>query len=282
MAPLSLFVGVVSHTGSRFEVSQGPGGLGAKLAATLPETVVQVNTENLIDEAHWTIDAAQVQRSLTAELALEHEWEDFLGRPRTLRRSATNLARRLRRLWYRVQPPSPAMVRRLVNIELSHLNLMRSGLESDANWILVIEDDAFAEDVEDLAQGISGLMTANPPAAYVNISESFSTTELGIDHLLEPVVHARWGGRRERSLLQAKRPVTNTVCAILYRREFLLGLVDAMDALPLEPVVPIDWKLNLALMTMSRSGAIGAGECWLVDPAPIAQMSMRPAAILPS
>ena len=268
--------------GSRFAVGQGPRGLGAQLASALPESVVQVNTENFIDDSTWTIDTAQVQRTLSAEIRLDHEWATFLSRPRTVRRGASSVARRLRRLWRRVQPPSPAMVRRLVNIELSHLDLMRRGLESQAPWILIIEDDAFAEDVKDLAEGLSGLMAADPPAAFVNVSESFTTTELGVDHLLTPLVHARWAGNHARVLLAAARPVTNTVCAILYRREFLTGLVDAMDSLPLEPVVPIDWKLNLALMSMYRSGAIGAGECWLVEPAPIAQMSMRPAAILPS
>ena len=282
MATPSLFVGVVSHMGSRFAVGQGPRGLGAQLASALPESVVQVNTENFIDDSTWTIDTAQVQRTLSAEIRLDHEWATFLSRPRTVRRGASSVARRLRRLWRRVQPPSPAMVRRLVNIELSHLDLMRRGLESQAPWILIIEDDAFAEDVKDLAEGLSGLMAADPPAAFVNVSESFTTTELGVDHLLTPLVHARWAGNHARVLLAAARPVTNTVCAILYRREFLTGLVDAMDSLPLEPVVPIDWKLNLALMSMYRSGAIGAGECWLVEPAPIAQMSMRPAAILPT
>ena len=174
------------------------------------------------------------------------------------------------------------MVRRLVNIELSHLDLMRSGLESQAPWILIIEDDAFVADLEDLTRGLAGLMVADPPAAYVNVSESFSTAELGIDHQLGPVSHADWTGYQERSLVSAVRPVTNTVCAILYRREFLASLVTAMEALPLEPVVPIDWKLNMALMSMYRSGTITSGECWLVEPAPIAQMSMRPAAILPS
>jgi len=248
----------------------------------MPDVVVQVNTENLMDDSAWNIDAAQVQRTLTAELALEHEWAAFLGRRPTLRRSASSIVRRLRRVWRRVHPPTPAMVRRLVNIELSHFDLMRRGLESQAPWILVMEDDAFTADLTDLCQGLAGLMVADPPAAYVNISESFSTTELGIDHLLAPVSHAHWAGHQERSLVSAVRPVTNTVCAILYRREFLTSLVTAMEALPLEPVVPIDWKLNLALMNMYRSGTITSGECWLVEPAPIAQMSMRPAAILPS
>jgi len=263
-------------------VSQGPSGLAAKLASAMPDVVVQVNTENLMDDSAWNIDAAQVQRTLTAELALEHEWAAFLGRRPTLRRSASSIVRRLRRVWRRVHPPAPAMVRRLVNIELSHLDLMRSGLESQAPWILIIEDDAFVADLEDLTRGLSGLMVADPPAAYVNVSESFSTAELGIDHLLGPVNHAHWAGHQERALVSAVRPVTNTVCAILYRREFLTSLVTAMEALPLEPVVPIDWKLNMALMSMYRSGTITSGECWLLEPAPIAQMSMRPAAILPS
>ena len=69
--------------------------------------------------------------------------------------------------------------------------------------------------------------------------------------------------------------MTNTVCAILYRAAFVRDLLAAMDALPMEPVVPIDWKLNLALMRMFDDGRLVAGDCWQVEPGPIDQLSMR-------
>jgi hypothetical protein len=83
-----------------------------------------------------------------------------------------------------------------------------------------------------------------------------------------------WGGDRCRRIAQSLLPVTNTVCAILYRTEFLMQLLDVWEALPMEPVVPIDWKLNRALMTLYQRGSLPPGSTWLVDPAPIIQMSM--------
>ena len=111
--------------------------------------------------------------------------------------------------------------------------------------------------------------------AYVNISQSFALDELGISDLLTVAPDASWAGDAPRHILSSARPATNTVCAILYRGSFVRDLLAVTDALPMEPVVPIDWKLNLALMQMFSSGALGAGDCWFVDPAPIDQLSMR-------
>ena len=289
MAAPALFVGVVSHEGSRFSVSQGPHGLAYRLADSLPGVEVQVNTSNLLDEAALPVTAAMVQAMLGAELRLDRAWSRYLGRPMGPRWWAVHAARSLRRGWQRLSPPDVSVARRLLNIELSHLDLMRRGLDSQAPWVLILEDDAFATDIADVASGLAGLMSASPAPAFVNLSASFSNAALGIEHLLSPVPGLAWDGVEgstaagsPRVLLQASRPVTNTVCAILYSRAFLVRLVDAMEALPMEPLVPIDWKLNLALMRMFAAGQIGAGDCCLVEPAPITQMSMQPAGILPS
>ena len=76
-------------------------------------------------------------------------------------------------------------------------------------------------------------------------------------------------------ILSASKPVTNTVCAVLYRTSFLEELLTVLDSLPLSPVIPIDWKLNAALLQMHDSGALGAGDCWFLEPAPIVQRSMQ-------
>jgi len=277
----ALFIGVVSHEGSRYAVSQGPSGLAHRLAEALPGVEVHVNVVDLLAPDSPLVSETGVQDSLTAEARLEAVWARFLDRPRDLRWWRFRAGRRARRAWQRVRPPSTTMLRRLLNIELSHLDLMRRGLASGAPWVLVVEDDGMASDIQDLSDGLRGLMECPAGPGYVNLSASFSPRDLGIDHLLDPAP-AAWSGSATRSVLVATRPVTNTVCAILYSASFLTALVEAMDALPLEPVVPIDWKLNMALMALHGAGRAPSGTCWLVEPAPIAQMSMQPAAILPS
>jgi hypothetical protein len=166
---------------------------------------------------------------------------------------------------------------------MSHLELIGQGLAAGADWIMILEDDAFSPDVLDCASGLAAFISSDSPQPkYVNVSQSFTTTELGISHLLTPVSGSVWQGPAPRTIFAARRPVTNTVCAILYRGDFATELLSVMESLPVEPVVPIDWKLNQALMNMYASGDIGAGDCWLVDPAPIVQMSMHSGGMISS
>lgn len=275
---LSLFIGVVSHPSTRFAVSQGPEGLAARLAGALEasgiDTTVVVNTADRHDDVARPVTDDVVQACLTEQVRLDRRWARYLGRARGTRWWIQRGLRWIRRAEQWVRRPDPATVRRLLNIELSHLELLRAGLESGAAWVLILEDDAASSDPAEAAAGLAGLMrSGSDQPAYVNLSLSFSNAELGIEHLLTPLP-ATWEGSPARHLLAAERPVTNTVCAILYRGSFVADLVEAMDALPMEPVVPIDWKLNLAVMEMFASGRLGAGDCWMVEPPPVAQMSM--------
>jgi len=236
--------------------------------------------EDLLDVDSPMVTPTAVQESLIAEHRLEGQWRRYLGRRRDLRWWANRASRWIRRTAQRLLPPSTDLVRRLLNIELSHLSLMRQGLESGADWVLILEDDAFALDIKDLSDGLVQLMREPDAPHFVDLSGSFTPRELGIEHLLIPLPGTSWAGTFDRALMSTERPVTNTVCAILYSAPFLAQIVAKIDELPMEPVVPIDWKLNQALMNLYAAGQVGAGDFWLVDPAPIMQMSMQPAGIL--
>ncbi len=185
------------------------------------------------------------------------------------------MSRWVRRGWQRLAPPRKSTVERLLNIELAHQDLLHQGGASKAPWILIIEDDALSTNIEDLADGIAKLLEqAKPRVQFINLSESFEVAELGIDHLLRDSRYS-WHGSVERQVLSAERPVTNTVCAIAYRSSFAEHLLSAYASMPLRPVVPIDWKLNQALMSMYASGSLTADSCWWVVPGPIDQLSMR-------
>ena len=166
------------------------------------------------------------------------------------------------------------MLKRLANIELAHLSLLQQALVSEAPWALILEDDALAIDPHETADALARFLaqyTGESQPKYVNVSESFSANTLGIQGLGKQV-----GVWAEGAPLESMaKPVTNTVCAILYSRAFMLAVVDEFEAIPLKPVIPIDWKLNVAIMNLFEKGELSSGDCWQVDPAPFVQGSMH-------
>ena len=272
MAAPALFVGVVSHLNSRFAASQGPSGLAAGLMGILPSVEIQINTQNLYDTLDLPLSSEEMRTSLSDELHLEKHWAQYLQQPQGVTWHLRYAMRWVKRAWEQFRPPDESRFIRLLNIELSHLDLMRSGLASGAQWILILEDDAMTADLDDLAKGLEGVLASG--ADCVSLSHSFASTDLGISHLLS-VSSIPWRGSAEREILEVDRPITNTVCATLYSRRFLTSLEQELSALPLIPVIPIDWKINQALMQLQTSGQLAGVTCWIVDPAPITQMSMH-------
>jgi hypothetical protein len=279
MARPTLFIGVVSHSHSSFTVNQGEEGLAATLVKQFNEFNISadysVNVLNEFDKAGVPATGSVFRAGIAEEVRLEREWNNFLGVRFGLRSWVGHLAR-----WFRVQSfllrkPDTQEIKRLINIELSHTKLMSEGLDSGAQWVLILEDDAATAQLEDLAQGLVGIFSHDSHVAFVNLSRSFDLTDLGIDHLLHSDGGKKWKGHVDRQMLFSDRPATNTVCAILYHRDFLVHLVNELDLIPSEPVVPIDWRLNQALMNLWNKGLISARDCWFVEPAPIDQLSMR-------
>ena len=279
MTSPNLFIGVVSYSRTQFPVSQGPQGLGQQLASELSNhaginTQIHIITEDL-DKSGVVADHRTVQRSLTTELHAEARYSKYISRPKYIKDVVRMGARWAMRLKHSLNSPAPRLVSRLLNIEAAHCDLMKRGLESGSDYVLILEDDAFSDQLADLANGISGLMNASSTPAFVNLSESFSVDELGVGHLLTSKTDISWQGDDTRVVYLASRPITNTVCAILYSREFLASVVQEMEALPMEPVLSIDWKLNVALMNLYETRKLDGLECWWVEPAPIKQMSMH-------
>lgn len=269
-------------------MSAGTEGLTRSLAATFTDAGWAVEVV-IHDEDAWTpdllvIDAQEIAASIDAELAVETRWRTYLD-PRTsglvLRAvMAVRRARRRHRLLPRGVPIDERhrgfrTVRRLVNIEVAHLTLLRRAQESGARWALILEDDATG-DPHDVARALDAVMAAaeaQETVQYINVSRSFDEGQLGIEHLL--LDGGGLSGVEGIRIVSAERPVTNTVCAVLYRGSFLEALMPALEAVPLSPVIPIDWKLNEALMSLTSAGRMRSGSCWLLRPAPIVQGSMH-------
>ncbi len=285
MTTPTLFIGVITHKKSQYSDSQTEVGLAFAIAkevesfAFSPRLELRgnlINSENLYEGGQSDLSERD---SLEAELEMEREWADYLERPDKRNAWVTRQKRKARFLTRRPQHWSSANVVRLLNIELSHRDLWQAGLDSGADWILILEDDAYCSNPRDLVQGIAALVTNSVEGqgiAYINLSASFSSQILGVKHLLEVSTDLGWEGPEARVVYICAKPVTNTVCALLYSRNYLRTLVSVWDSLPMSPVLPIDWKMNRAIMRMQADPGIGLGETLWIEPAPILQRSMHP------
>jgi len=141
--------------------------------------------------------------------------------------------------------------------------------------VLILEDDAFSSHVAELAAGIQRFTQNHAGSHLVNLSQSFTLEELGLDKHLHEEPSDIWLSGSHRRLLRSNVPATNTVCAVLYSVEAAVRIRAALEAMPIDPVLPIDWKLNMALTSLDNDPTQPAITSWFVDPAPIEQMSMR-------
>ncbi len=287
----SLFIGVVTHGHSRFrqEASALVDALAGQGRARGFEVGTDVSDRNDYDADRFPITRALLLRSVTAQSVLEYRWRRYLeagaarrplARARRLVRDVAMLGGTLVVRTGRYFGPWPlarvdrlhgsGAVVRLLNIDLSHLRLMNEAIGAGADWALVIEDDASATSAAEAMDAIVAAIERSAGAlpSYVNASRSISTADLGIDALLGRLPEAA-------GILAASRPVTNTVCAVLYSGEMLRWLAARIEQDGLVPVLPIDWRLNQAVMAGFEEGRLGPGSCWVLDPAPFVQRSMH-------
>jgi hypothetical protein len=284
----TVFLGLVTHRRTRFAEASGPNGLVRQVQKRLLEQGIEasvaVHDADRHDEGVLPLTNAEVIASIDAELDLEARWRTYVT-PGTSQAGLTAFmaARRAyRRLrlappWHRSSAATAsgaAMLRRLVNIELAHMHLLEQARDEQAAWALIVEDDATLENPNHFASALATFIhdrADQPQPAYVNVSRSFSSERLDLGAHL--TAQGRWDATTQA--LASDIPLTNTVCAVLYRGTFLDQLVPAMQAIPISPVLPIDWKLNAALLGLTEAHIIGSGDCWFLNPAPIVQGSMH-------
>ena len=78
------------------------------------------------------------------------------------------------------EPRSQDEARRLLNIEMAHVELMNQAVAQDADFSLILEDDAASSSVCDLASDIAELIRREDSPFMAQISSSFSPRMLGI------------------------------------------------------------------------------------------------------
>lgn len=281
-----VFIGLVTFPRTRFVKARSQEGLAAGLTRWLPECGLSVEMavqgDDLLNQDFLAVTPDSVRAAIDTELLIEREWREYLsGEKASVAFRSLLVARRMWRR-FRWAPPwqrsgsatGARSLIRLANIELAHLGIMDAALSSQARWCVILEDDAQTDDPQSLArqlcQFLAAVESTGLDVTMINLSESFSPQQLGISHLLVPLSPPP---SKDWRLFASRRHVTNTVCAVLYRRDFLLALRAQLAAIPLEPVVPIDFKINAAIL---RSGDALPGQTWVCSPAPIQQASGVP------
>lgn len=285
MAP-SVFLGLVTHDASSFPHARSQQGLLAETESVLQERGIRVRSEihsaNHFSELGLRISASDVWASINATLSTQAAWHRYLDPERnhvftSLRLAAWRFYRTFDEVVRRSKTQGPrgrTSVERLINIELAHIHLMKDAIRSESDWTLILEDDATSPNAHSFAHEFASFLLKDDGSrspAYLNMSRSFEAHELRISHLLTYV--GQWNA--DVSILQSSQPVTNTVCAIAYHRDFLIHLMNTLEDIPIEPVLPIDWKINLALMKMFNSHMSKTDRYWTLHPAPIIQGSMH-------
>jgi len=162
---------------------------------------------------------------------------------------------------------------RLANIDLSHLRVLKEGVASGADWVLIIEDDAqFADPVRTAGVLRTVLEFFGSPASsiFINLSESIDTVELRVDGIVS-------GGNsmlaltNGSELFEISPAISNTVCANIYSLNFASEFAHAIEVQGILPSVPIDWRLNQLIM----EARVTPVECYWVIPGPFLQGSMH-------
>jgi hypothetical protein len=283
MTPLEtspLFIGLVTHPKTRFKHSQTTAGVARRLEAELKRRGLNACTvicsENLCN-SH--INGYTSARSKIAQKIASIHWHYYLHKkiPSPAKLVVTllrTLADACKDLFSR---KAQASTLRLINIELAHLWLMRQAIKSMASWAIIIEDDASCENIEDLTDGLLGMIKSPHKPSYINLSLSFTPQQLNAENILHVDPDFKWNGTTLRSIMRATVPITNTVCAVAYEASFLSNLLQIIEDMGTFPVLPIDWKVNMGLIKLhhSKSPANPYRGCLFVEPGPLIQGSLH-------
>jgi hypothetical protein len=291
----ALLVGVVTHAGSR---QRKAGNDSAReicdhLRSSGIDSKLRINTFDQYSAECPDLTPTQIVRARRDLERVRRDWEYYIRADvsplrRIVSTATVTLKSNLRMVLSGLRsgassgqgPPLASDALRLLNIEASHLDLLRWQVAEEARWLLVLEDDAQPESVADTVAGIKGLIhdvevSDERSPIFVDLSFSFTLEELGVSHLLLESEAVAWRGAVSRTIMAASRPVTNTVCAVLLNIDFSRCLLETIEEFPQGSAVPIDWKINQSLMTMYAEGAVGSDNCLHVVPGPLTQGSLH-------
>jgi hypothetical protein len=149
-----------------------------------------------------------------------------------------------------------SQVLRYINISSSHLRASSSGLQSKAAWVITLEDDGHLTDEAALGSALASISASFSPedVLFFDISDSFSFAQLGVEHIVA-ASDRRWLGLSGHEVVRASIPFTNTMCATVMSREFVVRWSSYLEECLSKKVIrliPVDWLLNRFILKEKR------------------------------
>ena len=253
-----LLLGLITHPGSHFNSDGEATERFRELGACIQDLGLNVETlisdRNEFDTGDQKIPMAQRLNSAWAQVKAEKAWAKYLMASRGSRKIDLGpgwlfyLGMFLKRAFSFLV--SSRYLKRLANIDLSHLRVLKEGMASKADWILVVEDDGKVGKVQLVAEKISALIKAlddDEVDIFVNLSESIDHSELGAQEILARAKESLFLSDGAK-VVHVTPPISNTVCANLYSRRFAIRFAEAIESQGILPSIPIDWRLNRVIM----------------------------------
>jgi hypothetical protein len=276
-----IFIGLVTHAHSRFnsegQSSQRINELANALSQLGINVVMLISDRNDFQSSGREIGIGDRVRSAWKQVHIEKAWDKYVR----VSSGPDSLTRKHGAIFYSGMFVKRATsylfnsrsLARIANIDLSHLRVLKEGVASGSDWVLIIEDDAqFADPVR--TAGVLGTVLeflGHPTRSiFVNLSESINTVELRVDGIVSggnPVLALT----NESNLLEIFPAISNTVCANMYSLDFASEFARAIEVQGILPSVPIDWRLNQLIM-QDRETPV---ECYWVKPGIFLQGSMH-------
>lgn len=154
------------------------------------------------------------------------------------------------------------MLLRQSNISAGHVQLMQNAVWRGDKYLLILEDDFHLSNLTSLKSQLNFVLEVlenNPHLMLINLSESFTNEELG--HY--GFVQNNFTSPNHSELIVSclPHPVTNTVCATIYRTDFLILLTRELRLMDEISLIPIDHKINIALMKLIKRGSLNV-DCY--------------------
>ena len=161
--------------------------------------------------------------------------------------------------------PFPIFVKMLLrqsNISAGHAQLMQNAIWRGDKYLLILEDDFHLSNLTSLKSQLNFVLEVlenNSNLKLINLSESFTNEELGHYGFVQNNFTSP--NHPELIVSSLPHPVTNTVCATIYRTEFLLLLARELRMMDDISLIPIDHKINIALMKLIKRESLNV-DCY--------------------